>query len=157
MSDIGLSLYINNQVVIDLDVLSSGLKLEDGLRTAVLISLFTDQRAEENELPFGHDDKRGWWGDMISQVEGDEIGSKLWILERNKQTQPTLNDFEQFARKSLEWMIEDGVASNVEVVARYPEREIICLNINITRPSGDAERYEVLWNFEKDGVIINAV
>ncbi len=56
-----------------------------GLETAVIISLFTDRRAGENdELPATETDRRGWWGNTLQDAD-DEIGSKLWLLCREKQ------------------------------------------------------------------------
>ena len=70
----------------DLATANNDLVGEDGFRTAVLISLFTDKRVELAELPAGETDRRGWVGDLLSDIEGDEIGSKLWLLERSNLT-----------------------------------------------------------------------
>ena len=50
---------------------------EQGLASAVIISLFTDRRASvDDRLPdFNSTDRKGWWGDLAKpEVEGDEIG-----------------------------------------------------------------------------------
>lgn len=56
-------------------VLSGGvLSIDDGLRTAIIISLFTDARAADDDvLPQLGGDRRGWWGDAEPDVEGDQI------------------------------------------------------------------------------------
>ena len=56
------------------------LRAERGLRSAVLISLFTDRRAEPGDVPEG-EDPRGWWADVLGE-EGDRIGSRLWLIDR---------------------------------------------------------------------------
>ena len=59
----------------------------DDLITALTVSLFTDRRAaDDDELLDGSDDRRGWWGDNAAAP----LGSRLWMLERSKRTQQTL-------------------------------------------------------------------
>jgi len=92
------------------------LEHDNGLETAVLISLFSDRRAnDDDELPDPSRGKRGWWGDLVSGIENDLIGSKLWLLERNKTTEETLVKAKQYILESLRWMIEDGITRKIEV------------------------------------------
>ena len=84
-----LSLAFNSERgVFDL-VLSPGespdLQGDDGLLTALLISLFTDRRAHDDDpLPDERvgvpSDMRGWWGDYFETERPDPIGSRLWLL-----------------------------------------------------------------------------
>ena len=96
----------------DLSVVDEDLESESGLETAVIISLFTDRRArDDDELPDpNNSDKRGWWGDLVAEVADDQIGSRLWLLERAKTTENVLVKAKEYAEESLSWMIEDGVA-----------------------------------------------
>src|SRR5688572_23031344 len=94
-------------------------KADEGLETAVLISLLTDRRCEPEELPDPETDRRGWWGDLFADVEADQIGSKLWLLDRTKQSQETLNAAQEYAEDSLEWLLEDGVAASVTVETSF--------------------------------------
>ncbi|WP_213977480.1 phage GP46 family protein, partial [Serratia marcescens] len=55
----------------------------DDLQTAMIISLFTDRVARDDDDIDG-EDRRGWWGDM---GEDHNIGSRLWLLRRQKLTQ----------------------------------------------------------------------
>ena len=59
------------------------------LKTAVVISLFTDRRVNEEDVPNG-ELNRGYWGDM-DLPEGESLGSKLWLLKREKLTPETIN------------------------------------------------------------------
>lgn len=127
------------------------LKLEKGelgedrtLETAVLISLFTDARVSDLELPQGVDDKRGFWADALT--ENDNTGSKIWALSRSKQTPESLALLETYAKDSLEWMIEDGVASGVSVIAEYDELNRAVATIQITRPRGETSRFSLVWD-----------
>lgn len=123
--------------------------IEDhGLRSAVLISLFTDRRAEADDvLPDGSGDRRGWWADAYADVDGDRIGSRLWLLSREKQLNSVLARARGYAEESLRWMVEDGVASAVRVQAEIVQPGTLGLRIEIERPaSGVIEyRFQSLW------------
>lgn len=119
------------------------LATDDGLRTAVIVSLGTDRRAlPEDDVPAG--DPRGWWGDET----GDPIGSRLWVFRRAKATPATQRAIEQAAREALAWMLEDGVASSVDVSSRLgpPGRpaDRVELGIVIIRGTPD-RRFETAW------------
>ena len=87
MADIALT-WNNDIGAGDLCVVGADLLADDGLETAVLLSLFSDRRAREEEIPPGQTWRRGWWGDLLADDQ-DQIGSKLWLLEREKQS-PTV-------------------------------------------------------------------
>ena len=109
----------------DLRVEGVDLERDDGLETAVLVSMFTDRRVSAEELPRGESDRRGWWGDVLADVDGDEIGSKIWLLERSKQSNEALVFAEEYTREALAWMIEDGIAVSVDAAARWVRRGIL--------------------------------
>lgn len=120
---------------------------DDGLETSVNISLFADARATPDLIPaeLPKDDLRGWWGD-ISNQPGDKTGSLLWLLKREKQTASTLSRAKQYCRDALKWMLEDRVASRVEVDAQYVATGWMQITIDIYRPTGEAVRYR--YNYE---------
>ena len=95
-------------------MVGADLLAEDGLDTAILVSLFTDARVREDELPPGHTWRRGWWGDGVDD-EPDITGSKLWLLRREKATQQVLVRARGYIREALAWMIRDGVAVSLNV------------------------------------------
>ena len=50
---------------------------EGSLRTAVILSLFLDRRAEDDDiLPNGSDDRRGWWADTVAPMTDYGIGGQ---------------------------------------------------------------------------------
>ncbi|GLS03775.1 hypothetical protein GCM10007860_09200 [Chitiniphilus shinanonensis] len=108
-----------------------GLAEGDELDTAVLLSLFTDRRAAPNDDVEG--DPRGWWGDAIAV--GDEravpLGSRLWLLAREKQTASALRRAEAYGREALQWLIDDGHARSVSVAASAPRLGLLRLDIAI--------------------------
>ena len=101
----------------DISYSNGDLVVDDGLETAVLMSLFTDRRAEDDdELPDPNStDKRGWWGDLVSDINNDKIGSRQWLLERSKTIDEVLENIKLYAEEALQWMIDDDVVANIEI------------------------------------------
>jgi phage gp46-like protein len=129
-------------------VLGPVLASDAGLYTAIAISLFTDRLAEANDVPpDGSSTRRGWWGDAYSEVPGDRIGSRLWLLARSKQTQPVLRQAEAYAREALQWLVEDGVARGVQVQAEVSGDGVLGLQVQVTRSNEPVARYrfEAFW------------
>jgi phage gp46-like protein len=132
----------------DVSIERGQLATEHGLLTAVMLSLFTDRLAEDDDaLPFGGSDRRGWWGDAVPPVPGDRIGSRLWLLHREKQTRETRLRAEEYAREALGWLVEDQVAERLEVEAEWIRSGILGLRIAIHRPRGEAARlrFAIAW------------
>lgn len=125
-----------------------GLIEDDGLETAVLISLFTDRLAnDDDEIPDGSGDRRGWWADALNDDSTDKIGSRLWLLSREKQLPTVLVRAREYALEALQWMVADGVAQSVDVDASNPRDGILALVISITRPEHPVTQYrfETFW------------
>lgn len=133
----------------DVAIAGGDLLAEDGLETAVLISLFSDRRAEpDDELPDGTGDRRGWWADVFLPVDGDRIGSRLWLLERAKQRPDVPRRAEEFMAEALAWLVEDGIAAAVEPAAETGEPDVLEMQATIRKPGpGDdvQERFQFVW------------
>lgn len=131
----------------------AGLEEEDGLETAVVLSLFTDRRALPGDpLPQGAQlggtpDRRGWWGDSYADVRGDRIGSRLWLLRREKQLPSVLARAREYALEALQWMVDDGIARAVNVTAEIVRNGVLGLSIEIVRSDKPVAQYrfESFW------------
>ncbi len=132
----------------DLALSAPDLATDAGLDTAVIISLFTDRRArEDDELPTGSNDPRGWWGDSFAEVTGDQIGSRLWLFERAKQTQATLNGYREALEEAVAWMVEDGIAESVKASTWIINPGQMGWSLEIKRPNDPRpRRYDHLWS-----------
>jgi len=131
----------------DLVIEGGDLKADNGLETPALISLFSDRRVSLEELPRGELDRMGWWADLISEVEGDLIGSRYWVLERNgKVSNPTVVELESILRQTFEWMIDDGIASRVVVSGERFGVDQIRGTVQIFRPNGDDIPFKFIWD-----------
>ena len=136
----------------DLSIVDEDLESESGLETAVIISLFTDRRArDDDELPdHNNSDKRGWWGDLVAEVADDQIGSRLWLLERAKTTENVLVKAKEYATEALSWMIEDGVAKGIVVEAErqgIEGNDRLALLVKISQSDGreTALKFNTKW------------
>jgi phage gp46-like protein len=126
--------------------LASGADLE----TAVVISLFTDRRADaDDRIPDGTQDPRGWWGDA---QRTRPLGSKLWLLERAKKTEQTRLAAKDYVDDALAWLVEDGIAASVETAVAWQDgrapQGVLGIVVTITEPGGAPPRvfnYEWAW------------
>ncbi len=153
MSDVKLAI---KDLRYDIEFVLGNLETDDGLETAVNISLFTDRRVLGEELETGETDRRGWWGDALDEQDGDSTGSRLWLLDRAKPSEETRNRAEAYAKEALQWLLDEGVAETLTVLATLVNKnERIDLNINITRPkvkNAVYYRYQLVW----EGQLLNA-
>lgn len=93
--------------------------------TPMLISLGSDRRAHpDDDLPTGVDAlnasssfvaRRGWAGDALDPF-GRRIGSRLWLLDREKQDELSRLFVEDIAREALRWVgAETGTPAGITV------------------------------------------
>lgn len=104
--------------------------MTDSLSRAVVISLFTWQRASQTD-EVDNDQRMGWWGDTFAENKGDKIGSKLWLLLRQKITEETLNRAQEYAYESLKWLIDDGICSDITVNVERDEDDPNRINLSV--------------------------
>lgn len=110
--------------------------LKSALTRAVLISLFSWRRAAPDDAV--EDDERfGWWGDSFPAVADDRIGSRLWLLRRVKLTRQTQLDAEFYAREALQWLIDDGHCSAIEVLSERLDAQRLNLRTRLTLADGE--------------------
>lgn len=111
-----------NKYAADIDYING-----NEILTNIIASLFTDARARDDDiLPDGSTDKRGWWGDSFSDKK---IGSRLWLLSREKQLSSVLTRAQEYATESLQWMINENLIKSVTVTATNPSNGILMLTV----------------------------
>ena len=138
MSDLSIMWKDGEGDVVSLD---SALLTDDSLTNAIVISLFTDARV---------DNQRGWWGNDFNQ-NGErqvEMGSRLWTLARSKQLADVLDDAQAYAEQALQWLIDDGHALAIDVMATNPEQSVLLLSVVVTLPNGQTEQrtFSAVWS-----------
>ncbi|AQS84013.1 hypothetical protein A0U92_03645 [Acetobacter aceti] len=114
-------------------IVSGDLGLDNPLRSAVMVSLFSDRVAPEepslqdsavgiqppgNAATSGKNDRRGWWGDAYNDFP---IGSRLWQLRRAIKVgeKAVLIELEAIVREALNWLISDGIAARIDVTTAW--------------------------------------
>ena len=126
------------------------------LNNAVMISLFTDGRAKDDDiLPRGQTDRRGWWADAL---DGEEIGSRLWLLYDERRLRKTLLRAEEYAKEALQWLISDKVVKSINITASSDARcETLFLDVNVCRPDGQSEqfKFQYVWDDIQSSGCIN--
>jgi phage gp46-like protein len=139
-----MKFLVTDNGFIDLALGAAGLLTEETLESAVLVSLLTDRRAlADDRLPDDTTatgllppDRRGWCGDALADDADDRIGSRLWLLKREKQTPETRRRAIHYATEALQWLIEDGHVSTVAVDAVWTDRGRLRVLITIPLPDG---------------------
>lgn len=138
MSDLSIMWKDGEGDVVSLD---SALLTDDSLTNAIVISLFTDARV---------DNQRGWWGNDFNQNEERqvEMGSRLWTLARTKQLADVLDDAKVYAEQALQWLIDDSHALAIDVMATNPEQSVLLLSVVVTLPNGQTEQrtFSAVWS-----------
>lgn len=108
------------------------------LATSVITSIFSWARANGEQ---------GWWGDSYPDVDNDQLGSKLWTLRREKLTAQTINKAKEIVQESLQWLIDDQVASLVEVQVERNGLDRLDILVTVYRVFGEIVplRFETQW------------
>ncbi len=150
-----MRLAIIDGKIIDFAYGENGLETDNTLYSAILVSLLTDRRAlpddkipDDNGLPSPiPPNRRGWAGDALAAQAGDRIGSRLWLLQREKDTEETRQRAITYTNEALQWLVEDGHAKTVAVEAAWNKAEAIHGRLDITVRiyfvSGAFEEYDV--------------
>ncbi len=125
----------------DLRVDSDRLATASDLETAVIISLFTDRLSDyDEELPAGETNRRGWCLDhtlpYLPDGGADAIGSKLWLLRREKLTPQTIARFREYAAEALQWLVDEGAAESIPISAERMGNTMIALSGTIVQAEG---------------------
>lgn len=128
------------------------------LATAATVALGTDRLAlPADELPDDNDpDRRGWWGDLDAERihDGWPIGTRLWLMARDKITGPlarrgsTIARAEEYAREALQPFVDRLIATSIDVRAERSEIGRIDLTATFYRGAQPAIalRYADLWD-----------
>ena len=131
------AVFKTDKMIGDWEVVPDGFNTSSPLYSRVLISLFTDSRASvDDELPSKGGSRRGWWGDSTRR-DGVRVGSKLWLLYREKATQDTLMKAVDYVNDALTWLTNEGLAASYDVAAEWQDRGFLAMQLKIYQPDGN--------------------
>lgn len=129
-----------------ISVSSGDLQTGNDLETAVLLSLFTDRRASPDFKPTDGN-RRGHWSDSYS---GFEIGSRLWQLARAKKTDAnaSLKTAKGYCVEALQWLLDEKIASSLEVNTSWFTPTTMGIQIIITQPKSPPQTFRYGWAWQ---------
>lgn len=148
MSDIAL--FFNKTFKeYDPSIRNGDLALGEDLESAVIISLFTWGRCQADETE-ENASRYGWWGDKIETDSVDGMGSKLYLLKRQKITEETIQKAREYIEQALKWLLSDDVAEEVTVSVERSAVSNDRIDAVIVIRRGDKRktlRFNDLWSF----------
>lgn len=142
---------------LSLDDTGRDLERDETLETAVLISLGTNRRADEDdELPDGSENRRGWWADVFTAENNELIGSRLWLIDRSSTVDIALAEAEEYTREALQWMINASIVGSIDITVEEVIPDDVTstnnmelkMTIILTRPSGAELPLQYFYNWE---------
>ncbi|MEX3691891.1 phage GP46 family protein [Paraburkholderia sp. BR14263] len=121
----------------------------DDLETALLFSIFTDREAADDDIiPDGSDDRRGWWGDDGNDDGTGPTGSRLWLLSRRTSpTDETLRDAYDYVTEAIQWLVDTGAVAGFSVAVQWVRSDMLGISITAYPPGGGApQTYNWAWS-----------
>ena len=80
------------------------------------------------------------------------LKSRSAVMRRRSSREKTLPEVlrraHDYAAEALRWLVEDGVASRVDVSAAMPRLGLLSLAVNITLVSGESSTYAFSYPLE---------
>ena len=143
--DIALA-FENNFNNFDIQLNGADLLVNHDLLTSVIMSLYCYRRAAPDDLIDGSN-PQGWWGDSYAAVQGYQLGSRLWLLSRQKNTQNNANLARQYCLEALQWLIDDQVASSVQVETEIIDYFTLAIGVTINKPTSVSNfKFNYVWS-----------
>ncbi len=128
--------------------LADASNLDDNeLAQVVLVSLFSWRKSADDD-GVAAPNRQGWWGDTYADTAGDRIGSRLWLLEREKVLPATLRKAEEYAKEALQWLIDDKIVGRIDVNAEQYEANGVTLVVKLYKPDDTQifnARFQDVW------------
>jgi phage gp46-like protein len=130
----------------DINIVDGQIDLVDNFDTALQMSVFCERRADGSEvLPSFQ--RRGWWGNTISNRVNFEIGSKIWILAQSRLTQDVINKIAIYAKEATDWLVEDGYLEKIDIDVTQRGDTAVRINFKLFRSNSEVESlFFDLWN-----------
>ena len=122
----------------------AGASLKSGgdLQTAILISVFSDRVALPSDTILdGSNDPRGWCGDDPTTP----IGSRIWLLERSKQTTQVLGLAKSYLAEALQWLIDAKIVASFDILTEWTAAGTLGAQITAHKPVGAALSLNFQW------------
>lgn len=117
-----------------LDALTAPISTEDGLKHAVLQSIYNHAISTHNDRARMRNDERGGcWSD----AHVDNVGSRDWTLGREKLTEQTIQRARKFYTDALQWLLDKNHVKDIEITVKKVDPNRMQRDIKITLLSGE--------------------
>lgn len=130
--------------IYDIQINGADFDSSEGFESAIPVSYFSDSRAPAVQVQEAQR-RRGWVGNILFIGTDRELGGLLWILDQARITEDTLNLARAFAKESLQWLIDDGIALNVAVNVERAGTRGVFIYTTIAVIDNPVQRYVTLW------------
>ena len=143
----GADVYLFNTVEGgEIDAEDGVVRMNGGIQTATYLSLFG---GNEQDSGIG-DDVNQWWGNTIETIPARTIRNETQYLLRSIPIiSSNLQVLEKAAARDLQWLIEEGVATDVRVTVTNPALNTLKYNISV-EAFGRQEDLEYSLNWLED-------
>ena len=142
---------------LQVDPVTGARAVDRSLESVAALCLFTNVEATADEIATaGLDQQEGWWAeaDSLREQGRPRMGSKLWLLKREKTIAATLRRGEGYVRDALRWLIDQKIAADIGVrMTLLRPGGVVGLEVTITRPQKVLPPFKHLWEFQSDAVL----
>lgn len=135
-----------------IDEANADLATVSGFETAIMCSLFSDRRAAADEVADPMK-RRGWIGNLVADVPGDNFGNGYWLYEQSRGDQETRNGIHRETIEGLDWMLQENLAKSIDATLDFePRRRRLTVSVAVVDSLGRQSRrsYEI-WKATGSG------
>lgn len=138
----------------DIELRSGAPIIDDGLQTAVYMSLFSDA-FDANEV------SGGWWGDLLEEAipaksssrkaqaaVAAKLGSRIWTLARAKVLPGIEKTVEGYCLAALQWLKDYKIAEAITCTVSIASGRNILMDIKIFQPGAEKPATEYRFNWD---------
>lgn len=129
-----------------------GLRATRAIETFVVLALFTNKRCPDDHplAKYAEGDLGGYWADGLSRLEGEpDLGSLLWLLERNIVSEENRRWAEVLAYDALKPALTSGLAAKITTAATIlPNRNGVLIDVALYARDGNtlyARQFDLNW------------
>jgi phage gp46-like protein len=147
MTDIAL--VTNSDGRYDISFENGDFKLTDTLLTAIILSIFCEQRDESIDNP---QSQGGWAGNQLQEIQGYQQGSLLWTLYQSNMAEDQESEVVNILEDALQWLIDDGYCTDIQVTVSI-DKGIVSGNILVIENSAN----QVTRTFRLENDVISEI
>lgn len=147
MADVQIT-YINSNGnnYYDFTLTNGDFTLDYGLDTSMMMSVLCEQRIEDQSvIPM---QRGGWVGNILQIVPSYQQGSLIWTKYQSNMNSQIQSEIEGYLEDAFSWMIEDGIAKDVNVDVNLLANSKVSATITVTKNDDtQTSTYYDLWMF----------